>query len=222
MDFESCSDCDDIDCFKLGIYISHDLIDRQRYQIEFNFERSNLRSIIEEIVVAEKVNFSCICGGYFTKLNGQVTTPDIYIFTGSNYNPKEEFLNNFLNIQFRDFEFDQLGTVAPQGVLAKKKVTMQNGKSAYVYFTYVYFSRSDNHKIQLLDTCDIEPCKIMYSYSNDLLYCSGWFANGGNILYDNRTPSTEFLEKYYQKGFRFPNNIFIPTSIDKRDINKIL
>lgn len=88
--------------------ISEDLIDRKKYNIQFNLDKCDFRSIIEEIVVKEKLKFSCICGGYFTKLNGNKTTPDIYIFAGSNYNPKEEYLNTFLNDQFKKFKFDQL------------------------------------------------------------------------------------------------------------------
>lgn len=88
--------------------VSEDLIDRKKYNIQFNLDKCDFRSVIEEIVVKEKLKFSCICGGYFTKLNGNKTTPDIYIFAGSNYNPKEEYLNTFLNDQFKKFKFEQL------------------------------------------------------------------------------------------------------------------
>lgn len=98
---------------------------------------------------------------------------------------------------------------------------MKNKKNAYVYFTYVNFSRSNNHKIQLLNTYDLEPCKIMYYYGNNRIYCSEWFANGGNMIYDDRKPSEEFLKKYQQKGFQFENNFFNASYTKKTNINDL-
>ncbi|RMZ96770.1 hypothetical protein BpHYR1_029345, partial [Brachionus plicatilis] len=43
---------------------------------------------------------------------------------------------------------------------------------------------------------------IRFGSINNRIYCSEWFAYGGSMIYDDRTPSDEFLEKYYQKGFQ--------------------
>lgn len=68
------------------MFVSDDLINGEKHKIQFNVDKNDFRSIIEQIVVKEKLKFSCICGGYFTKLNGNKTTPDLYIFCDSNYN----------------------------------------------------------------------------------------------------------------------------------------
>ena len=88
--------------------VSEDLSYGRKYQIEFHVDRTDFRNILEEVVVKPKVKFACIAGGYFTKLNREITTPDIYVFTGSNYNPTENYLNQFLNEPFRRFEFEEL------------------------------------------------------------------------------------------------------------------
>lgn len=79
-----------------------------RYNVQFNFDKTNSKSILDEVVVKEKLKYSCICGGFFTKKNQQITDPDIYIFTGSNYIPTEAFLNMFLNEKFRQTPFKPL------------------------------------------------------------------------------------------------------------------
>lgn len=61
----------------------------------------------------------------------------------------------------------------------------------------------------------------MYSYGNNRIYCSEWFAYGGSMVYDDRTPSDEFLEKYYQKGFRFEDNFFTASNTKKININEL-
>ncbi|CAF0807898.1 unnamed protein product [Brachionus calyciflorus] len=220
MDSEN-SQCEDFEYPQLSSGISIDLIDGEKYKIEFNFDKSNLRSIIKEVVAKDKLNSSCICGGYFTKLKRAITTPDIYIFDDSKYLPEEEYLNSFLNEQFREFRFDQLGTTAPLGIFAKKKVIMNDKKEANVYFTYIPFPKTCQAKSELLNTYDLEPCRIMYSYSDNLFYCSVWFTSGGNMIAENRKPSKEFLDKYYDKGFCFQDNVFNCSKGWSRDINRM-
>ncbi|CAF0716831.1 unnamed protein product [Brachionus calyciflorus] len=203
MDYDS--EFDD-DSPTLGQFISQDLI--TKYHVDFNFDKSYLKAIVEEVVVKEKLNFTCIAGGFFTKLNGNTSEPDIYIFPGGNYFPTEEYLNTFLNGEFKQINFRQLGTVSPQGILAIKDVTLKNGTKANVYFTYINFMRSQNHRVQLLNTYDLEPCKVIYFYENNLLECSRWFSEGGNMISEYRNPSMELINKYKNKGFRFYNNNF--------------
>ncbi|CAF0715774.1 unnamed protein product [Brachionus calyciflorus] len=214
---DSDSDYDDCPGTTLVEAISDDLI--SKYQIQFHFDKANLRSILEEVVINEKLKFSCICGGYFTKFNGQITSADIYIFTSNNYVQSEAYLNMFLNENFRRFDFKQLGTVAPPGVLAIKKVVLANGKQAVIHFTSINFPRSKNHRVQLLNTYDLESCKIIYSYNKNCLECSDWFFKGGSLISENKLPTQEFLNKYRQKGFRFVNNFFKPESNIYQDLN---
>lgn len=79
-----------------------------KHKVEFNFDKLACRSILENVVKRESLKYSCIAGGYFTKLNGQITSPDIYIYTGRSFYPSIDFLNSFLNEEFRSIQFDQL------------------------------------------------------------------------------------------------------------------
>lgn len=74
------------------------------------------------------------------------------------------------------------------------------------------FSKSPNHRIHLVNTYDLECCKVIYTYNKNLIECSDWFENGGNLISENRLPTNEFLDKYREKGFRFENNYFKPES----------
>lgn len=115
-------------------------------------------------------------------------------------------MNNSIN------HFIKKGTVAPQAVLAIKSILLASGKQANVYFTYVNFPRSTNHRIQLVNTYDLECCKVIYIYSRNSFECSDWFKKGGNLISENRIPTHQFLDKYRQKGFQFENNFFKPES----------
>ncbi|CAF0716827.1 unnamed protein product [Brachionus calyciflorus] len=205
------------DCPSLGSIISQDFI--SKYHVEFNLDKTRFKQIIEEIATKDKLSFTCIAGGFFTKLHGQATEPDVYIFPGDDYIPTEEYLNTFLNEHFRYFNFKDLGKVAPKGVLAIKCVILQNGEKAKIYFTNVNFTRSLNHRVQFLNTYDLEPCKIIYLYSKNSLECSDWYIKGGNMITEKRNLNREFLDKYIQKGFRFENNCFERESEKIKDLN---
>ncbi|RNA40571.1 hypothetical protein BpHYR1_004148 [Brachionus plicatilis] len=82
------------------------------------------------------------------------------IFTSSNYAPTETYLNMFLNEEFKQTPFKQLGTVAPKAILAVKSITLASGKQANVHYTYVNFPRSLNHLIQLVNTYDLDYAKL--------------------------------------------------------------
>lgn len=96
---------------------------------------------------------------------------------------------------------------------------LENDKQANVYFTYVNFTRSSNHRIQLVNTYDLECCKVIYTYQKNIIECSDWFLYGGNLISQNRIPTHQFLEKYRQKGFQFENNYFKPESNVHFEIN---
>ncbi|RNA20657.1 hypothetical protein BpHYR1_040384 [Brachionus plicatilis] len=179
-----------------------------KHKIEFNFDKIECRRILEKIVNRDSLKYCCIAGGYFTKLNGQTTSPDIYIYTGRYFYPSIDFLNSFLNEEYREKSFDQLGFIAPQGVMARKTIIFDN-KEFFVNFSYVNFPKSTNHRIQLLGTYDLEPCKIIYLYAKNSFYCSEWFYKGGSMIAENHTPPDQFLQKYRQKGFHFEENVFL-------------
>ena len=96
--------------------------------------------------------------------------------------------------------------------MAKKMGRLSDGTNVFINFTHVNFPRSDNHKLQLMNTFDLEPCKIIYAYHNNRFFCGKWFENGGHIISDDRKPSVEFFNKYIQKGFNFPRNFFEPVT----------
>ncbi|RMZ95026.1 hypothetical protein BpHYR1_053672 [Brachionus plicatilis] len=214
---DSDSDTEDFPDTILGSFISADFVDK--YGIEFDFDKSNLKSIIEEVVVHDKLRFSCVCGGYFVKSNSRAKNTDIYLYSGSDYLATEQYLNSFLNEKYRNFDFHQLGTVAPQGIIAKKTVILPDGKQAIVYFSYINFPKSTNHRIQLLNTFDLEPCKIIYLYAKNMLLCSQWYLGGGSMISENHNPSLDFVENYKKKGFLFENNVFVPQRNRYIDIN---
>ncbi|CAF1056668.1 unnamed protein product, partial [Brachionus calyciflorus] len=211
---------EEFDCPLSPVYILADLLSTNHH-IEFNLNKESVRSILEEVIPKKKLNYSSVCGGYFTKLNGQITSPDIYIFPSSNYIATEKFLNTFLKKKFRSSPFQQLETIAPIGIIARKSIILSNGQNAEIYFTHINFHRNDNTKIQLMNTYDLQPCRIMYEYAKNKFYCSEWFARGGKMIYDERNPSQEFIQKYKTKGFVFEDNVYEPPNYDTKDINYI-
>lgn len=72
-----------------------------------------------------------------------------------------------------------------------------------------------------MNTYDLQPCKIMYEFAKNKFFCSEWFARGGNMVYDDRNPPEEFIQKYKAKGFVFENNCYVPPDNFLTDINDI-
>lgn len=99
-----------------------------------------------------------------------------------------------------------------------RKIIKLGDKILFINFSYVNFPKSNNHRIQLLNTYDLEPCKIIYLYAKDSFYCSEWFYKGGSMIAEDHATSEEFLEKYRLKGFDFEDNIFFVET----DVFKVL
>lgn len=74
------------------------------------------------------------------------------------------------------------------------------------------FPNSSNQRTQLVNSYDLECCKIIYSYDKDIFECSDWFLKGGIVISKLRIPNQDLFEKFKKKGFNFENNCFKPES----------
>lgn len=103
--------------------------------------------------------------------------------------------------------------MAPSGIVAKKKAHLKNNQKICLFFTSIPFSKEDIYKYQLLDLFDLQPSKIMYFGGNKQFYLNNWFAIGGCIIPENKSPTKEFTEKYKKKGFDFQGDYFFPEKL---------
>ena len=93
--------------FSKDMSISKELLDSQS-GIRFYFEKFRCKKIIEEVVLPEYSKLACISGGFFTKLNEDLSPPDIFIFAGEEYVPSEDYLNKFVKEPFCRDQFIEL------------------------------------------------------------------------------------------------------------------
>ncbi|CAF0971499.1 unnamed protein product [Brachionus calyciflorus] len=207
-----------LDWNNFGSTIVDDLISEgNKYGLKFDFDKVACDEIIKKVVENEKIQFSAICGGFFTRHKDQdrkQQSVDIFIYDcQKHFITNEKHLNSFLKEPFKKIDFDDLGKISPSGIVAKKHFELENGQKVNVYFTHIAFPLNDSFKYELLDLFDLNPCKIMYYAGNKQFYLNNWFSIGGHIVPENKNPSHEFLSKYRRKGFNFEGDYFMPKSI---------
>lgn len=194
-----------------------------KLNLELNKERC--REVIEQYVKSDYRDRAGIGGGFFFE-NATHRQPhvDIYIFAGDRYCPTENDLNYMLISSEGDFEKD---TISPRGQMAEKNID----NDTTIRFVSIDFPSSDDQVKQLLNTYEIELCKIFYAYNNNKLYCGDWFLNGGDfyshkpstwsVLNERRECLVDFLTR---KKTAFYKTVDIYTPVNRElfvDLNKI-
>ncbi|RNA07033.1 hypothetical protein BpHYR1_007981, partial [Brachionus plicatilis] len=95
-----------LDWNKFGSGVVDELINRSnQYGIKIDFDQKICDEILNEVLDKNKIQWSCICGGFFTE-PGSDRNADIFIYDGGkNFLNNEEYLNSFLNEPYQKIEF---------------------------------------------------------------------------------------------------------------------
>lgn len=79
-----------------------------KYGIKIDFDKEICDKILNEVLKKNKIQSSCISGGFFTEPSLDKTA-DIFIYDGGKFfQNSENYLNSFLNEAFQKIEFDDL------------------------------------------------------------------------------------------------------------------
>lgn len=79
-----------------------------KYGIKIDFDKKKCDEILNEVFEKNKIQYSCICGGFFTEPSTEKTA-DIFVYDGGKkFQNNQEYLNSFLQEPFQKVEFDNL------------------------------------------------------------------------------------------------------------------
>lgn len=158
----------------------------------FNFD-AKLYAQIQEKVCASNTS-SLIAGGCFTNASSSV---DVFIFSNidsTRQNIENVELLNLLNSDIREQVHNETQNTlkcCPPTIFTTEVL----GKPVKIWVMYQWVKQFPS----LLSHFQLEPAKICFV--DGKFHLSKWFIEGGNIVVEDTLPTSEYVQKYLNRGF---------------------